>query len=285
MGLAIVKGARQQKGKILEELTDLFRRYNVVVVFQLKGTRGSIIHQLRRKMRGRAIIKVTKKNLARLAAERAGRSRLTDYIRESREPMGFIYSEGDPFRLKLELDKNRITTFAKAGEKADIDVTIPVMNTGLQPGPILSEFGKMKIPTKIEGGQIWIARETVVAKKGDVISPALASILSKLNIPSVVKGLEVLGAFYGDLLIPAEKLTIDPEATLREMVEAHSSALSFAVNVNYYVPESIVPIMARAYREAISVGVEAGVYEPDVIYRLLAIAESQVKTLSEMIKS
>ncbi|MGI0019661.1 MAG: hypothetical protein ACREAY_04240 [Nitrososphaera sp.] len=49
----------------------------------------------------------------------------------------------------------------------------------------------MAVRTKIDGGTIWVNRDTVVAKPGDAISMQLASLLSKLNIKPIEAGIAV----------------------------------------------------------------------------------------------
>lgn len=285
MGLAVTKSKRQEKARTVEELVELFKRYKVVGVFRLVGTRSNVIQALKRNLRGKALFKVAKKNLIMIAAERVGRTNIKEYLDSVKEPIGLVFSDVDAFKLKIELDKGKVLTHAKAGEKADVDVVIPVMNTGLQPGPILSEFGKLKIPTKIEGGQIWIARETVVARKGDVISPVLASLLSKLDVPAVVKGVELLVAFDGPLLIPRDLLELNIDAVLKEVSDAHSRALSLSLSIGYPTSENIALMVMRAHREAVVLGTSAGIYEQELMPIILATAESHARILSSLSKS
>jgi len=277
---------RVQKWKIDEvnELADLIEKHKVVAVFRLTGLRANLIHEIRRKLRGTAMIRVGKKTLFIKAVEKTGKRELVKLIEDLHTPVGFIFSNISAFKLKILLDKNKILMHAKAGEKADVDVIIPEMNTGLPPGPILSDFGKLKIPTRIEGGQIWIAKDTLVAKKGEEISPQLASLLARLDIKAVMKGITIDKAYEDGVLIMGENLAIDLEKVKNEIIEAVSSAIRLAVELGYVTRETIQLILLRAAREARMLAVELALPSREVIRDIIMKAEIMARKLEEVIE-
>jgi len=276
---------RDIKRRKIEELEQLFRTNQVIGILDLTRTKADLLHEFRKRMSGKAVIKVSKKTLAAIAAERAGRTAAKQFIDSLKNPIGLIFTNMNPFLLYIELEKNRILSYAKPNEKADIDVVIPEMNTGLTPGPILSEFGKMKIPTKIVDGMIWIAKETVAAKKGDTISPQLAGLLVKLDIRSVYRSLTIIGAIDGEIVIPAESLKIDVEKTKEELLTARQMAMGLAVAVAYPASEVVQLIIAKAFREALSLAVETSYPAPEALPSILARAERQARTLEKLTSS
>jgi large subunit ribosomal protein L10 len=250
----------------------------------LTGLRANLIHEIRRKLRGTAMIRVGKKTLFIKAVEKTGKRELVKLIEDLHTPVGFIFSNISAFKLKILLDKNKILMHAKAGEKADVDVIIPEMNTGLPPGPILSDFGKLKIPTRIEGGQIWIAKDTLVAKKGEEISPQLASLLARLDIKAVMKGITIDKAYEDGVLIMGENLAIDLEKVKNEIIEAVSSAIRLAVELGYVTRETIQLILLRAAREARMLAVELALPSREVIREIIMKAEIMARKLEEVIE-
>jgi large subunit ribosomal protein L10 len=261
----------------------MFRENAVVMVLDLTRTSTDVLQRFRSSFRGRATIRVAKKTLAAIAAERAGRKALAELLKGLKVPVGFIATDVNPFRLKLEIDKGRILTPPKAGEKADIDVVVPPMNTGIPPGPILSEFGKMKIPTRIEGGTIWIAKETVVAKKGDELSPALASLLSKLDIPAVYRGLSVIVAVDGEVVIRPEDLVLDLEAFKKDLASGYATARALLIELGIPEPEVIGDILALAHRRAIALATETGYVTPETVEHVLRVAEARAQALARIV--
>ena len=75
-----------------------------------------------------------------------------------------------PFKLNVLLGKNKVMMGARSGDIASMDIVVAEKNTGIAPGPMLTEFKEAGIPTKIDQGTIWIAKETTPAKKGDAIN-------------------------------------------------------------------------------------------------------------------
>lgn len=274
---------RERKSREIELLARLMSANPVVMVLDLTKTSANVLHSFRGKVRGIATVRVTKKNLAVKAAERVGRRALVELLSGLRHPVGLVFSAKNPFLLKLDVDASRILTPPKAGEVADIDVTVPEMNTGIPPGPILSEFGKLRIPTKIEGGTIWIARETVVAKRGDAISPALASLLSKLDIPAVYRGLNVVAAVDGETVIPGDQLALDLEAVRRDVASCHSSARALLIELGIPEPEVIADLLAVAHARAMRVAAESGYVTPETVALVFQRAEAQARALAAAI--
>ena len=75
-----------------------------------------------------------------------------------------MFTNLSPFKLNLTFDKNKIFLAAKGGDIAPNELVVPAGNTGINPGPVLSEFKESKVPTKIDQGTIWVSKDTIVAK-------------------------------------------------------------------------------------------------------------------------
>ena len=86
---------------------------------------------------------------------------------------------------------------ARGGDIASFDIVSSCKNTGIAPGPMLTEFKEAGIPTKIDQGTIWIAKDTTPVKKGEVINEKLASILGKLDIKPVEAGISLCHCIRG----------------------------------------------------------------------------------------
>jgi len=284
-GQTLVSKVQKWKAEEVEELAELINRYPVVAVFNLSGLRANLLHEIRKKLRGYCTIRVAKKTLFIKAAEKTGKKDLVKLVEDLKSSAGFIFSDVSLFKLKLLFDKNKILMHAKAGEKADIDIVVPEMNTGLPPGPVLSDFGKLKIPTKIEGGQIWIAKDTVVAKKGDEISPLLASLLARLNIKAVMKGITIDKGYEDGVVISGKDLEIDLEKMKNEVIEANSLAIKLAIDIAYVTRETIQTLIIKAHREARILAVEVGLPIREVIGEILLRAEAVARKLKEKVDS
>ncbi|MDJ0270679.1 MAG: 50S ribosomal protein L10 [Aigarchaeota archaeon] len=268
------------KEEEVAELAELIKNYPVIAVFDLTGTRANIIHEMRQKLRDTCVVRVAKKTLFNLAAYKAGRPDVKKLLEGINKPVGFIFSKINSFKLSLLIDQNKVPMHARAGERADFDIWVPETNTGLPPGPVLSDFGKLKIPTRIEGGQIWIAKDTLVAKKGEEISHLLASLLVKLDIKAVLRGLALIAAYEDGVVIKAEDLKLDLDAFRQQILEAAQQAINIAVSAAYVTPETIKPIIMLAARQAMELAIEAGYADKDTIKNLLLRAELLASALA-----
>ncbi len=135
-------------------------------------------------------MKVIKNTLMKLAIENnEGKPELKKLVEHLQGSNVFLFTNLNPFKLALLLEKGKVKTTAKAGDMAAFDVIVPAGNTGQPPGPIISQLNAVGLPTKIESGSVWISKDTLVVRKGEVISEKLASVLSKLGIKPVEAGL------------------------------------------------------------------------------------------------
>jgi large subunit ribosomal protein L10 len=273
--MAQMAEVRRPRWKVeeVEELARLLREYKVVATFELRGLRANIIHEMRKLLRDKCIIKVSKKNLFLKACDLAGRPELKAMVEDVKAPIGFILSSISSFRLAMLLEKSRVPMFAKAGERADFDVWVSEMNTGLPPGPILSDFGKLKIPTRIEGGQ------------GDEISPLLASMLVKLGVKSVLRGLTISRAYEDGVILTEEHLRISLEDIANNLKAAYSLALSFASEVGYISHETIGPMVIKSLRNAMALAVALGYVSRETLAPLVIRAEREASLLSSFLES
>ncbi len=284
--MAQIAQVRRPRRKVedVEELVRLLREYEVVATFELSGLRANIIHEMRKLLRDKCVIKVSKKNLFLKACEIAGRPELKQLVEDFKAPVGFILSGISSFRLSMLLEKSRVPMFAKAGERADFDVWVSEMNTGLPPGPILSDFGKLKIPTRIEGGQVWVAKDTKVASKGDEISALLASMLVKLGVKSVLRGLSISRAYEDGVILTSEHLRISVDDFANNLRTAYSQALFLAVELGYITPDTVTLMVSKSHREALALAVAIGYVSDETLSLLVVKASREASLLASLLE-
>jgi len=247
----------------VEKVAGLINQYKVVAAVPLYKVRATQVQELRKRFRGEIVFRCSKFNLVKraiekLAAERPQLKKLAEGLQGSSL---YVYTNLDPFKLSLLFNKSKIAMPAKAGDVAQKDIIINEGNTGMSPGPIISEFTEMGVPTKIEGGSIWITKDTPVVKKGETISAKMASLLSKLGIKPVEAGITLHIASEGNLVYPAELLRIDLDATRADLQKAVEEAFNLALNAEYPTPTTLPLLLARGVREAQSLsaaGVDLG---------------------------
>jgi large subunit ribosomal protein L10 len=199
--------------------------------------------------------------------------------------MVLIFTQMNPFELIIFLNKNKVRVPAKGGDIATSDIMIPGGNTGLQPGPVISEFNEAKVKTRIEGGSIFVAEDTIVVTKGDVIPVKTASLLSKLGMKPMEAGLSVSYAYDNGQLLGPNDLAFDLDKMKADISSAARLAFGVAVEANIMLPETAPMIISKAYRQAVAVSVEAGYFTKETTKLIIQRAYTNMNALSSAIST
>jgi large subunit ribosomal protein L10 len=275
------------KKEIFSNLQTLLREYSVVAVADLQKVRSSQIQEIRKKLRGKAELVVAKNTILQkaseeLASEKANVDKFANSLSGSKV---LIFTQMNPFELIVFLNKNKVRVPAKGGDVATGEIMIPAGNTGLQPGPVISEFNEAKVQTRIEGGSIFVAKDTVVAEKGDVLSTKTASLLSKLGMKPMEAGLTLSYAYDNGLVIGPNDLAFDLDQMRSQFSTAARLAFGLAVEANIMLPETAPVILGKAYRQAVAVSVEAGFFTKESTPKIIQKAYSNMNALSQAISA
>src|SRR5262249_30906352 len=131
---------------------------------------------------------------------------------------------------------------------------------------------------------IWVNKDTLVAKPGDVISQQLASLLSKLNVKPIEAGIAVNFAVSEGLLFKEQDLSIDLAAYRDELIRSFQQALALATEIGYVTPETIKPMLVKAHQQARALAGESGYLSPDTADIVLPRAEAQAQALANEAK-
>ena len=269
------------KKEIFTDLSELLKKYPVVAAADLQKVRSSQIQEIRKKLRGKAELTVAKNTILRKAAEKAADKKSIDKFASA--VIGskvLIFTEMNPYELILFLNKNKVRVPAKGGDNASSDIIVPAGNTGLQPGPVISEFNEAKVPTRIEAGSIFVAKDTVVVRRGDQISAKTASLLSKLGMKPMEAGLALSYAYDNGSVLGPNELAFDLDQMKADFSSAARLAFGVAVESNIMFPETAPLIIRKAYRQALAVSVEAGFLTKETTARIIQRAYANMTSLS-----
>ena len=267
----------QEKAKAVEEIGSLIRKHKVIALANLQKVRAAQLQVLRKKLKADAYVRVIKNTLIRRAVtqvkDRPNLEKLEEHLADSTI---FLFTDLNPFRLVLLLEKSKFNTTAKSGDVAAFDVIVPAGNTGQPPGPIISQLGAVGLKTRIESGSVWVNKDTLVAKKGGIISERLAAVLSKLGIKPVEAGL-VLKAVYDDgVLLAEDQLRLDLGKTRTDVREAYKAALYLSIDSAYPMTENIRLLLQKAHHEACRLSVNEDIPTKETIPDILRKAYTQM---------
>jgi large subunit ribosomal protein L10 len=271
------------KKEIFQKLAELIEKYPVVAIADLQKVRSSQIQEIRKKLRGQAEVLVAKNTILKKAASAMGEKKphFNDFAEGIAGSSLLLFTGMNPYALILFLNRNKVRVPAKGGDTATSEIMIPAGNTGLQPGPVISEFGEVKVVTRIEGGSIWVAKDTVVASKGDTISPKLASLLSKLGMKPMEAGLSIVRAFDEGMVLKLDDLVFDLNSYKSNLEEACRDAIALSVETEYVLRETAPMIIGNAYREALYLANEIEYPTSENVGDLVKQAYSEMRILSD----
>jgi len=273
---------KKWKAAQVQELQQLADQYSIISIASLQNFPGALAKQLRKKLQGKAVIKVTKTRILKKALENSKHdvSSLDEYLVGS---IAVIFSEINPFELYSLLKKNSVSMSAKAGLIAPNDILVPAGDTGLPPGPALSDLKAAGLKTIMQGPTISIAEDKIVAKKGEVITPGVSGALSKLGIKPIKVRLSITSALENGQLFLGDVLNIDIDTVKQNFAEAARNAFNIAIEVAYFTTETIPVLITKGYKNAKAVAIEANILNSATVGDVLAKANAQASVLKTKI--
>lgn len=274
----------QEKIREVEEITELIKKYKVVGFASLQKVRAAQMQEFKKNLADKVYMRVMKNTLMKLAIEnckeKPGLKKLEEHLQGSNV---YIFTDEDPFKLALILERGKVKTTAKSGDTAAFDVVVPAGNTGQPPGPIISQLNAVGLPTRIESGSVWINKDTLVAKKGEAINERLASMLSKLGIKPVESGLAMTCVFEDGLIITQQQLRLDLGEIRQDIERAYADSLALSLSAAYPTKENMTMLLQIAHREAYALSVNAVIPTRETIEDLVRKAHAEMLSLSSKV--
>jgi large subunit ribosomal protein L10 len=270
----------EEKSTEVDAIKGILKEYKSIGIASLKKVRASQLQELKKTMQGKVYLRVLKNTLMKLAIEEMEQEdlkKLEEYLEGSNV---YMFTDLNPFKLALLLERGKVKTTAKAGDTAAMDVIVPTGNTGQPPGPIISQLNAVGLPTRIESGSVWVSKDTLVVRKGEEINERLAGVLSKLNIKAVELGISMRAVFDNGIIIVGDQLKVDIDATRKSLEQSHQQAFALAMEIGYPTKDTIKPLIQLAHQKAIALAVAGAIPTKDTIGDLLRKANAEMTSLS-----
>ena len=279
------KNYPKKKRILYQELQELPGTYDVIALSKMSKVRATQLMTIRKKFRNEIKIRVIKNRVAQRAFEKLNNRPGLDYLSKELEGQcALLFTNISPFKLNLIFDKNKVFLPAKGGDIATKDIIIPAGNTGISPGPVLSEFKEANVSTKIDQGTIWVGKDTVVVRSGSIISQKLASLMSKLNIKPIEAGISISLAIAEGLVLKENDLRINLAEYMEELTRSFHEAVSLAIETSYPTIETITHLLVRAYQNATALATDSGYLSPDSVHLVLVKANANGQIIANQVK-
>jgi large subunit ribosomal protein L10 len=270
----------QEKIGEVETIKELLKEYKYIGIASLHKVRAAQLQALKKNLAGKVYMRVLKNTLTKFAIDELKEDdlkKLEDHIEGSNL---WLFTNLNPFKLALLLERGKVKTTAKSGDIAAMDVVIPEGNTGQPPGPIIGQLNAVGLPTRIESGSVWVSKDTLVVRKGETISERLAAVLSKLGIKAVEAGLSMTAVLDEGFIISGDLLKVDLEATRKNVEQSHSDAFALSLSIAYPTPENIIMLLQTAHQKAFALSLNAAVPTKETITDLIRKAHTEMLSLN-----
>ena len=272
------------KKKIVKEFVDLIKKYEVVAVVDVENLPAKQLNTMRAKLRGTALLRMTKRRLITIALEKSGKEGITNLNPFLGGMPALLFTNENPFKLFKILKKSKSPAPIKAGQKAPKNIVVPAGPTGFAPGPIIGELGQLGIKAGIDGGKVAIKQDSTVAHEGDVVNDKVAAVLLRLGIMPMEIGLNVQAVFENGSILSKKDLDIDEGAFMNSLKTAASEAFSLSIAVGYANKDNINQLLSKAHMDAYALADSQSIMTSDNVKQILAKADAQAGALMSKVQ-
>lgn len=241
--------AKEEKLKAVEELTKEIEGYPTVCLIDMMKLPTKQFQLIKKELGDQAVFKICKKSLIIFALRKIKKEKIAELEKSIPKQPGIILTNSSAFKFYKTINNMRYPVFAKEGDSIEKEIRVKPGPTNLLPGPVISELAKVGVIAGVEGGKVAIKKESVIAKKGTLVTKDMASVLRKLNIEPVDIGINVV-VIYDNGNIHSKDILQMVEVYPEKLKEAFNQALNLSTAIGYPTRENIKFLLSKAYQQA-----------------------------------
>ncbi len=268
----------------VKELEKLINEYDSLLIATYTGFTSNYFKETRRRLKGKARIKVSKNTLLQVALSKVKpnyKEKLSEYMHGQNV---FFFTNLHPTKLYSYLKEKPMSMPVKAGEIATEDISVPEGITDLTPGPIMTKLSDLGVKTKIQGGKIYVLEEKVIVRKGEKVSKNAADVLAALGIKPVKAVFKVKAAIDREgVIYPPEAVEITPDLLKKKILEVFKENLTLAVSQGIPTKYSAPILVFQAYLKSLNLSVQLSIptknNAPFIIMKAFAIAKELARNI------
>ena len=275
----------------LDEITylvDLFKNNKNIGVIEVGHIHDQQIQAIRKILRGKAVIRMSKKSLQIRAIEefqnKSKKKNLQELANNIPGQSSLVFTNTDIFELKNIFLENEWMVPAKPDEITPVDIWVPAGDTGLPTGQVISELNMtLRLPTRIQNDTIWIREDTRTHKAGELVDVKQAAVLKKLGIRPIESLIKIHFAWCDGEVYPEEVLYMDMEQLQQNVASCYFSAQKLAVELGIIDEDTIEPLIQKANREAIGLLFEMPILAEDMVEEYIKKATLNANIVNSMV--
>ncbi len=282
------KETQHWKLEEVDQLVDLFKSYENIAVIELAHLNDRQMQEMRKILRGKAIIRMSKKNLQLRAIEKykdiTNDENLLDLANKIPGQAVLCFTNMDIYELKKIFNENEWMVPAKPNEITPVDIWVPAGDTGLPTGQVISELNMtLKLPTRLQNDTIWIREDTRTHKAGDLVDVKEAAVLKKLGIKPIESLVKIKYAWSEGELLNEDVIYMDIEKFKQDIIAAFIPAQKLAIEMGIIDKETSKPLLQKAYREGLALLFELPMFIDEMQDEYVKKAIREANTINSVI--
>jgi len=239
----------------VEHLVDLFKSYTNIAVIEVAKLNDRQIQEIRKILRGKAIIRMSKKSLQVRAVEKfqkdSKKPNLDELVEQIPGQAALCFTNMDVFELKKIFLQSEWMVPAKPDEITPVDIWVPAGDTGLPTGQVISELNMtLRLPTRIQNDTIWVRDDTQTHKAGDFVDVKQAAVLKKLGITPIESLIKINYAWSDGEIISEDLLYMDMDKFKQDFTKAYREALGILFEMPFFLEDMTEDYIRKATSEA-----------------------------------
>jgi len=275
------------KRTTVEGIVKALGEHHVVGVVSIAGIPARQLQKMRGGMRTDVRMVVSKGTLLGIALQEAaaqGRPGLEKLGATITGPCALVMTDRNPFRLFKMMEGTKTRMGARGGEVAPDDIEVKGGETNFKPGPIVRELQKVGIPAAIEKGRVIIKKDSVLCKRGEVITKDLAGVLPKLDIMPLLIGLDLRAVYEDGIVYRPDVLNVDTDAMLAKVGRGATHAFALAMEIGYVTPFTVRPMLLMAKGHGMALAMEAGIVNEETATPVIMNSYAKALALAARVK-
>jgi len=239
----------------VNHLVDLFKSYSNVAVIEVAKLNDRQVQEMRKILRGKAIIRMSKKSLQLRAVNKyrkeSKKANLDEFVEKIPGQAALCFTNLDVFELKKIFTQSEWMVPAKPGEITSVDIWVLAGDTGLPTGQVISELNMtLRLPTRLQNDTIWIREDTQTHKAGDFVDVKQAAVLKKLGITPIESLIKIHYAWSNGEIISEDILYMDMDKFKQDFTKAYREALGILFEMPFFSEDMTDDYIRKAASEA-----------------------------------
>jgi len=243
-----------RKERYWKRLVSLLEEYQKVLIVTADNVGSSQMQQIRRAMRGKAVLLMGKNTMIRKAIRDHLDKipALESLLAHVHGNIGFVFTNGDLAEVRGKITELKVEAAAKAGSISPVDVIVPAGNTGMEPTKT-SFFQALSIPTKINKGTIEIINDIHLLKPGQKVTLSQAALLQMLAVKPFKYGLKVITVYDNGHVYPDHVLDLTDADIIKKFVKGVQNVTAVSLQIGYPTLVSVPHAVLNGFKSLVAI--------------------------------